>query len=114
LNYKHDDVVGQAKFTWFKYRSEITEMMRFLAWQAISENDNYAEMEPEDYMMSSYWFFLPFDTFSPEFKKLNTDKSLAMDVHGEFVKDCWLKALAGCLKYKALKDEIHEYFYSCD
>ena len=120
LNFKHDDIVGQAKFAWFRYRVPMIEMMRFLGENVLKDNDNWSEWETEyensagDFMMSDHFFFLPFETFSPEFAKLKQTTDKTIDEYGCFVQDCWIKALAGCLKYKKLKDEIHEYFYSHD
>ena len=120
LNFKHNDIIGQAKFTWFRYRVPMREMMRFLAENVLKCNDNWRDWEIEndnksdDFEMSDYFFFLPFETFSPNFAELRKSTKKSMDEYGCFVQDCWLKALAGCLKYKKLKDEIHEYFYSHD
>lgn len=116
LDFQHDDIVGQMRFAWLKYRIPMCKMMRFIANQVNQKNDNYLGMdgEPDDkdiYTMSTTWFFLPFEMFSPEFKALRAETEVSMDEYGTFAVTCWCSALNKYKQYKSLHDEIAEYFY---
>lgn len=105
-----------AVMTWQEESAFIEHLMLLFAEMAANGKDPFEKENPDD-LMSTKYFWGPFELASDEFAKAYNDNPAGIDNGGEFVKDAWLfvlrKACIGKsgMLFSKLVEEIEEYFY---